>query len=196
MVVFTPFIVILISYALGCMSVGYYLVRWRTGEDLRVLGSGATGGRNAGRVLGKGAAIATGIGDVLKGVFAMLIAEWFRLEAWALALVMIAVLVGHVWPLQLGFKGGKGLSAAFGAVVAYDYRIALLTALIALFLLFLTRGNQFFFMIGIASSPLIGYLLGHSLEIIGGIAVLVIVILYAHRENILESAVWSSKLKP
>ncbi|HKY53831.1 MAG TPA: glycerol-3-phosphate acyltransferase, partial [Anaerolineales bacterium] len=158
-------------------------VRWQTGEDLRKLGSGATGGRNTGRVLGKGGAIATGFGDILKGVIAMGLALWLRLEAWALALVMIAVLAGHVWPFQLGFKGGKGLSAAFGAVLVFDYRVALLTAFLALILLFIIR-NEFLFLMGIACSPIIAFALGHGWEIVAGMSVLVMIILYAHRENI------------
>ncbi len=180
----TQLIVILIAYALGCIAVGYYLVRWRTGGDLRKVGSGATGGRNTGRALGKGGAIATGIGDVLKGVIAMAIALWFKLEPWALACVTVAVLAGHVYPIQLGFKGGKGLSAAFGAVLMFDYRIALWTALLALLLLFISRRNEFFFLMGIACSPIIAYTLGHRWEIVAGMAGVVLIILFAHRENI------------
>ena len=176
--------IVIASYLLGCISVGYYLVSWQTGQDLRELGSGATGGRNTSRVLGKSGAIATGIGDILKGVIAMGLAFWFKLESWALALVMIAVLAGHVWPFQLGFKGGKGLSAAFGAILMFDYRIALLTALLALVLLFISRRNEFLFLIGIACSPVIAFALGHRWEIVAGMVALVMIILYAHRENI------------
>ena len=114
----------------------------------------------------------------------MLLALWSNLQPWALALVMVAVLVGHLWPIQLEFKGGKGLSAAFGTVLVYDYRIALLTAVIALALLLVSRGNEVLFLLGISSSPIIAFLLGHRLEIVTGIAVLVALILFAHRENI------------
>ena len=180
-------IVIVIAYALGCVAFGYYIVRWRTGQDLREIGSGATGGRNAGRVLGRGAAIAIGIADGLKGLVAVEIALWYKLELWAIALTMVAVLAGHVWPVQLGFRGGKGLSTAFGGVLMYDYRVALLTAVIALVLLFASRRNQFFFLMGMVSAPVIAYALGHSWEIVVGIAVLVLIILFAHRENIREA---------
>jgi glycerol-3-phosphate acyltransferase PlsY len=190
MFLITQLVVILVSYTLGCISVGYYLVLWRTGQDLRDLGSGATGGRNTGRILGKGGAIATGLGDILKGVLAMMLALSSELEPWALALVMVAVLIGHLWPIQLEFKGGKGLSAAFGTVLVYDYRIALLTAALALGLLLISRGNEFLFLLGISSSPLIAFLLGHPSEIVAGIAMLIILILFAHRENI------QSTLKP
>lgn len=180
----TSIIIILISYALGCIAFGYYLVRWRTGQDLRQIGSGATGGRNAGRVLGKRATFAIGISDGLKGVLAVAIALWFNLEPWALALVMIAVLAGHVWPIQLGFRGGKGLSTAFGAVIVYDYRIALLTALVAITLLLLSKRNEFLFLSGMATSPIIAYFLGEQREIVAGVAILAGIILFAHRDNI------------
>lgn len=189
----TQLIVILLAYALGCMAVGYYLVRWRTGEDLRTIGSGATGGRNTKRVLGMSGAIITGIGDILKGVLAMAIALRFNLDAWALACVMVAVLAGHIYPIQLGFKGGKGLSAAFGAVLMYDYRVAVLTAVVAILLLFISRRNEFVFLLGVASSPIIAYLLGQPREIVLGVAVLILLVLFAHRENIRRSLKLTTK---
>lgn len=193
MFLLTQLVVILISYALGCISVGYYLVRWRTGQDLRELGSGATGGRNTGRILGKSGAIVAGLGDILKGVLAMWLALWSSLELWAIALVMVTVLIGHLWPIQLGFKGGKGLSAAFGAVLIYDYRIALLTAVVALLLLLLSRGNEFLFLLGIASSPIIAFLLGQPLEIVAGMTMLIVLILFAHRENIQSALIKNNR---
>jgi glycerol-3-phosphate acyltransferase PlsY len=191
MLILTQLAIILTAYLLGCIAVGYYLVRWRTGQDLHNLGSGATGGRNTGRVLGKSGAIITGIGDVLKGVVAMALALWFNSEAWTLGLVMVAVLAGHVWPLQLKFKGGKGLSAAFGAVLMYDYRIALLTALAAgVFSLISRMGKRRItpgFMLGVASAPLIAFFLGERWEIIAGLVTCVAIILFAHRNNIMEA---------
>jgi glycerol-3-phosphate acyltransferase PlsY len=185
--IITSIILILLSYLLGCIAVGYYLVRWRTGQDLRQIGSGATGGRNASRALGKSGAILTAVGDIFKGVIAMSLAIGFKLDSWALALVMIAVLAGHVWPFQLGFRGGKGLSAAFGVVLVYDYRIALLVALIAILLFILTRRNQLFFLVGIAMAPIVAFFLSSALEIVAGLILLISIILYAHRENIRES---------
>ena len=187
MTVFTPIFVILLSYALGCIAVGYYLVRWRTGQDVRQIGSGATGGRNVGLVLGAAGTIITGLGDLLKGALAMAIALRVKLDLWALALVMIAVLAGHVWPMQLRFKGGKGLSTAFGSVFVYDYRVALITLLIAVPLFFLSRRNVLVFLIGMAGSPVIAFLLGHGWQIVAGMVVVVAIIWYAHRDNIRAS---------
>jgi len=166
---------------------GYYLVRWRTGRDLHELGSGATGGRNTGRVLGIGSAMITVAGDVLKCVIAMALALWFDSELWVLGLVIVAVLVGHVWPVQLKFKGGKGLSAAFGAVLMFDYRIALLIALAAGVFSLASRRITLSFMLAVACSPLIAFYLGESWEIITGVFVSAIIIIFAHRDNIKEA---------
>src|SRR5258705_8208298 len=113
--------VILGSYLLGCLATGYYLVRWRTGQNLRVLGSGSTGGTNAGRVLGRPGLIITGLVDIFKGVAAVAAARYFRLDAWAVALAAAAVVAGHVFPFQLGFHGGRGLGTALGALLLIDY---------------------------------------------------------------------------
>src|SRR5258706_14045185 len=105
--IFTSIIIILLSYLLGCIAVGYYLVRWRTGQELRQIGSGATGGRNASRALGRNGAIATGLGDILEGAVARSLAIKFKLDTWAFALDMIAALAGHGLPFPPRFKGGK-----------------------------------------------------------------------------------------
>jgi len=179
--------VILAAYLLGCIAVGYYLVRWRTGQDLHQMGSGATGGRNAGRMLGRSGAVITAIGDVLKGVIAMAIALQLNSEPWVLGMVMVAVLAGHVWPIQLKFKGGKGLSAAFGAVLMYDYRIALGTAIVAGIFSLISRRITLSFMLAVVSSGLIAFFLGESWEIVAGLVAAAMIIVFAHRDNIREA---------
>jgi glycerol-3-phosphate acyltransferase PlsY len=67
----TQLIVIIIGYGLGCISTGYYLVRLRTGQDIRKLGSGSMGGRNVGRVLGRSGFALTMAGDTVKGIIAV-----------------------------------------------------------------------------------------------------------------------------
>jgi len=187
MLILTQLGIIFAAYLLGCIAVGYYLVLWQTGQDLHEMGSGATGGRNTGRVLGKTGAIITGVGDVLKGVIAMAIALWFRSQPWVLALVMIAVLAGHIWPMQLKFKGGKGLSAAFGAVLMYDYRVALLVAAAAGIFSLLSRRITLSFMLAVICSPLIAYFLGEQPEIVAGLIATAVLIIFAHRDNIKEA---------
>jgi len=183
----TQLTIVFIAYLLGCIAVGYYLVRWRTGKDLHEIGSGATGGRNAGRALGKTGAALTGIGDVLKGVVAMGIALWFKAELWTIALAMVAVLLGHIYPIQLKFKGGKGLSAAFGAVLMYDYRIALLTALAAGIFTLISKRATLSFMSAVGCAWLIALALRSPREIVAGTFACAVIIVFAHRENIRDA---------
>jgi glycerol-3-phosphate acyltransferase PlsY len=179
--------IVFAAYLLGCIAVGYYLVRLQTGKDLHEIGSGATGGRNAGRALGRTGAVLTAIGDVLKGVIAMGIALWFKSDLWTIALVMVAVLLGHIYPIQLNFKGGKGLSAAFGAVLMCDYRIALLTALLAGVFTLISKRVTLSFMLAVGCAWLIALLLRSPREIVAGIFACGAIIIFAHRENIREA---------
>jgi len=101
-----------LAYALGCLNAGYYLLRWRDGRDLRQLGSGNAGARNAGRVLGRRAFALVFALDAAKSMLAVLAACWWAPEAAATCAVIAAL--GHVFPVQLGFRGGKGVATAIG----------------------------------------------------------------------------------
>lgn len=112
------------AYALGCFSTGYYLVRCLRGQDLRTLGSGNLGARNAGRVLGRSGFFITLLGDFGKGAFALWAARHFTTEQWMWFAALIGVVIGHIWPIQLRFSGGKGVATSLGALLVYDFRLA------------------------------------------------------------------------
>ena len=111
-------ICILLAYLLGGICTGYYLVRIKAKADVREHGSGAVGARNVGRILGKTGFAATLFGDVLKGVLAIALARKFHISEPAVSLVMVAVVAGHIWPLALQFRGGRGIATAIGAFLA------------------------------------------------------------------------------
>lgn len=113
----TNLLVLLLCYAIGCFVTAWYLVRWRMGADLRVLHSGTTGARNAGRVLGRAAFAGVAVLDGLRGMLALGIAAHFGLRDWWLTFAGTAVLAGHVWPVQTGFQGGKGLAIGTGVIL-------------------------------------------------------------------------------
>jgi acyl phosphate:glycerol-3-phosphate acyltransferase len=115
---FWPFVAALVvAYLLGGLSPGHWLVRRRMGVDVRQHGSGATGATNAARLLGRRGFFAVLLLDALKGVAAVLIARALGLrDGWEFA-AATAVIAGHIWPLQLGFRGGKGLGPMLGAWV-------------------------------------------------------------------------------
>lgn len=108
---------ILLGYGLGCLVPGYYLVRWRTGRDIRTVGSGKVGATNVRRVLGRRWMLATIAGDLGKGALAVALARWLDLDPVAMAAVACAVAAGHIWPAQLRLRGGRGAATAFGAAL-------------------------------------------------------------------------------
>ena len=177
-------LVILAGYALGCFTSGYYLVRWRTGEDIRSLGSGSVGATNVSRVLGLPGFCLTVSCDFAKGMLAMWLAEYFRINPTATMLTMLAVTTGHVWPAQLWFRGGKGVATSLGALLMFGYFIALTFAGLFLALYGVVRNFVLAGLLAFAITPLALFLLDFSLTGVFGLSALALVILVAHRKNI------------
>src|SRR5882724_3203373 len=96
------------SYLLGCFTAGYYLVRWRIGQDIRELGSGNVGARNVGRILGVPGFLGTLLIDFAKGALAVWMTAHFTTRDNLAGLALVSVTVGHIWPIHLRFHGGKG----------------------------------------------------------------------------------------
>ena len=176
--------VTLVSYFLGCISAGYYLTMALAAIDIRDCGTGSTGARNVGRVLDKKGFIATLAGDVLKGAFAVWLAVIFGLQSWAVMLSVLAVLAGHIWPVQLGFRGGKGVAVTLGALSVLDWRLVAALALVFGAGFLLSRKYMASGLVAIIALPVMAGVLRHSAGGILGIIILVIVIVFAHRENI------------
>jgi len=120
-----------LAYALGCANAAYYVLRWRDGRDIRSLGSGTAGARNAGRVLGRWAFVLVFLLDAAKGGLAVLAARLWVPEA--APLCAVSAVIGHVWPAQLGWRGGKGVATAIGVFAALD--VVLLATVVVLFVL-------------------------------------------------------------
>ncbi|MBZ5497538.1 MAG: glycerol-3-phosphate acyltransferase [Acidobacteriia bacterium] len=171
------------GYTLGCFSTGYYLVRLRTGQDIRTIDSRSTGSTNVANVLGAAGFWATMLGDFAKGGLAVWAAFHFGLSPWGIVFVMIAVMAGHIWPAQLGFHGGKGLATGLGILAAFDYRLALITGGIALLGPLLGFGTVSFMAAAIVS-PVVALFLDHQATEVAGLVVLVLLVLIAHRDNI------------
>ena len=179
-------LVLIGSYLLGCLATGYYLVRWRTGRDLRRLGSGSTGGTNAGRVLGRPALVLTGIVDIVKGAAAVLAARYFQLDPWAVALAPAAVVAGHVFPIQLGFHGGRGLGPALGALLLIDARLVALVLGLAGLVWLLSRRRTLSLMSLVAAMPVLAIFLVRPLDEVLGLIPIALIILVGHRQRIAE----------
>ncbi|RFU63509.1 glycerol-3-phosphate acyltransferase [Peribacillus glennii] len=120
------FFLILFSYALGCVNGAYYVTRFLSGKDIRHYGSGNAGARNAGRLLGKKGFFFTLFIDISKTMVALITANYLANGNDAvLAASAIAVLLGHFFPVQLRFHGGKGV-VVFLSATLYLVPVAIL----------------------------------------------------------------------
>ena len=179
-------VVILACYGLGCFTSGYYWVRWRTGRDIRQQGSGNVGARNVGRFLGPWGFAITFLLDLAKGALAVALARYFGLGADALVAAVVAVVVGHNWPIQLRFRGGKGISTSLGALLAYDGYLVLVLVSLFLPVLALLRHFTISGLLAFALAPVVVFLCGLGNVEVAAISFLAILILLSHRKNIRE----------
>jgi glycerol-3-phosphate acyltransferase PlsY len=115
-----PPLALAIGYLLGSIPFGYLIVRLRSGGDIRETGSGGTGATNVSRRAGKAAGVLTLVLDALKGALAVLVAR-IALGGttnpnakWWIAGAAIATIAGHIFPVWLGFRGGKGVATGAG----------------------------------------------------------------------------------
>lgn len=173
-----------LSYTLGCVNAGFYLVRFRRGADLRLSGSGNAGATNAGRVLGPWGFLVVFLGDAAKGALAVGFSRWLATGPWGAGLAMAAAVTGHIWPVQLGFRGGKGVSTLLGAtaVIAPLMLLVLLTCFGPL--RWLLRRTDLAGLVALAIGPGFGPWCGMTRVETGVMAVMVAVVWAAHRDNI------------
>lgn len=182
--------IICAAYVLGCCNTGYYLVRFRTGADIRSMASGGTGSRNVGRALGATGFLCTFIGDAGKGALAVWLARQAGPAEWLPMAALVAAVLGHIFPAQLGFRGGKGFATlAGGLALSAPVLLASGFALSMVFLAFLRRSTMSG-LLALSASPGIAGLLrvGAGRPLVAPdfalYVLLVLLVLYGHRDNI------------
>lgn len=175
------------AYALGCFATGYYLVRVRTGQDIREIESGSIGAKNVGRVLGRSGFWLTVLGDLLKGVLAVAAARYFTGSNQFAAVAMLFVVIGHIWPAPLNWRGGKGVVTSGGAALVYDYHLVLAYGAAFVVGFALMRRMTIPGLIAYAVLPFVSYWLHRDPFETGVLAVMVALVWFAHRQNIFEA---------
>ena len=180
----TRIIVVVIAYLLGSIPFGYLIVRRRIGADIRQTGSGGTGATNVSRRAGKTAGILTLVLDAAKGCVAVVIAQVVSGDDWMVAAAAIAALVGHIFPVWLGFRGGKGVATAVG-IFAVLAPIALLCAgVIFLAIVVTTRYVSLGSIIAAVLVPVFVWFQSGLQPVLTAAIVAAALIVFAHRGNI------------
>ena len=184
--VWTDIIVVVAAYLLGCLQTGYYLVRALTGQDLRRIGSGSTGARNVERVLGRKGFAITMLGDVGKGALAVAVAGWMLGSPWAVGAAVVAVAVGHVWPVQLGFSGGRGVAVGMGALVVYEPSLLGVLLVATPLMSLVIRNFHASGLMGFVVVPLAAWYYRLPCETLASVGCLSAIVLFAHRSHIVR----------
>jgi acyl phosphate:glycerol-3-phosphate acyltransferase len=177
-------IAILLAYLLGSIPFAYIFTRLVTGKDIRRLGSGNGGANNVFREAGIKVAVPVALFDVGKGTAAVFITyklldlHLLQPDIFVL-LAALAVVAGHMWPVYLKFKGGNGLSAAFGALaIIMPWELLIVIGLI-LILVVITRNLVLSTNIALLSVPISAWFIGKSWLLVG-FSILVALILVWH----------------
>ena len=147
-------IVAIISYLIGNISFAYFLGKFFTKKDVRDYGSGNAGTTNAIRTFGKKIGAMVFVGDVLKGVVAVLIGR-SMVGVTGSYIAGALVVIGHNWPFLLNFKGGKGVATTIGVMLMINPFVALICFGFGMITIILTRTVSIGSIIGMALSPLV-----------------------------------------
>jgi acyl phosphate:glycerol-3-phosphate acyltransferase len=157
-------LVVLLAYLFGSIPFGYLIVRLTGRGDVRETGSGGTGATNVTRSAGRWAGLLTLLLDALKGAAAVSVAraclsEGFGIDWW-IAAACVAVVLGHMFPVWLGFRGGKGVATGLGVFMVIAPLAVLCALFVFVFVVWLTRYVSLGSILAAATVPLAVFLLG------------------------------------
>jgi acyl phosphate:glycerol-3-phosphate acyltransferase len=180
----TAYLLPVFAYLLGSVSSAIVIARLFGLKDPREVGSGNPGATNILRYGGKKAAILTLLGDVLKGAVPVLIAHALGADSVILALTMLAAFLGHVFPVFHGFKGGKGVATAFGALTAMNGWVGLALVGSWLVMAVTTRYSSLSAITVSVLAPVYVWVFTRSPALILATGIMALFLLWRHRSNI------------
>ncbi len=181
----TLFLLILAAYLIGAIPTGVILTRLVGGEDVRNAGSGNIGATNVYRVAGRKLGVITLVGDCLKGVIPLLIAQQgFNLSSSGIALVALAAFIGHCYPVYLGFKGGKGVATALGIFLVLSPLSVLCLLVVFVSVLWKSRYISLASISAAATVPLLVLLFEGAFALFVVTLVIAAMVIWKHRANI------------
>lgn len=170
------------AYLVGCSNMAVYLAKLKNVSLSG--GSGNPGTSNATLLMGWRAGILVGIHDIGKGVLAVLLAELFFPElAYIGAVAGVACVMGHIFPVFMKFRGGKGFASFVGMTLALNWKFALIILAIVVIVTLITDYIVVGTVTTVVATPVALGFLTHSMILVAIICVATAVILYKHREN-------------
>jgi acyl phosphate:glycerol-3-phosphate acyltransferase len=179
-------LVVIIAYLIGSIPFGYLIVRATGRGDVRATGSGGTGATNVSRRAGRAAGVFTLVLDLLKGAIAVLIVAKLTPHNtdWWIAAAAIAVIVGHIFPIWLAFRGGKGVATALGVFGVIAPISVLCFAVIFVAVVWWRKMVSLGSIAGAGTIPLYFAFAGYPTPLLTASFVGALLIIFAHRGNI------------
>jgi acyl phosphate:glycerol-3-phosphate acyltransferase len=179
-------ILIVAAYLLGSIPFALVLARRWSGRDLRRIGSGNLGAANALRASGVKAGVAVAILDMLKGALSVMIAERLSGSAAAPAAAGVAAIVGHIYPVWLRFRGGKGVATACGVfAVLTPFAVPPALAMFAA-IVWITRYVSLGSVAASIALPAIAYAIDSPLPVVAAACGASALIVFRHRANLVR----------
>ncbi len=172
------------TYFLGAVPFGLVFARWLTGKDPREHGSGNIGATNALRTGGKKVGIMTLIADILKGVLPVSLALYLGFTDLEITLVALAAFLGHIFPVYLKFRGGKGVATMFGVLIPWMPWVAVISFAVWLISFKLSRYVSLASILAGISLPILAWVLNAGSEAIFTCVILGGLMTIRHHSNI------------
>lgn len=176
-------VALILGYLLGSIPFGVMLTRLAGTQDLRSIGSGSIGATNVLRTGRKGLAVGTLLGDALKGTVAVLTAGSYLGGPDAAMLAGLGAFLGHLFPVWLKFRGGKGVAVYIGILLGLFWPAAIFFCVVWLAMAFALRYSSLSAFVAGVLTPIMLWALGHT-ALAALAALLTLLMFYMHRENI------------
>lgn len=180
----TALIAIALAYLLGAIPFGLLFARWLSGVDPREHGSGNIGATNAMRSGGKKVGVLTLLADIIKGVIPVALVQWMQLGDGMIIAVAWAAFLGHIFPIYLKFKGGKGVATMYGVLLPWMPWVAV-GSFAVWFVVY--KRSRYVSLASVAAGgvlPALAWMQGASSLTMLGVSVLGMVMILRHRTNI------------
>ncbi len=173
-----------LAYLIGSISTAIITCKIMGIEDPRNTGSNNPGATNVLRHGGKKAAIITLLGDMLKGLIPVLLIVQFRADTLTVATVGLFALLGHVFPIYYGFKGGKGVATYYGVILGFNWLVGVIALLTWLVVAKLLKISSLSALISIFISPFMLWIFTQSIELTVASSLMSILVFWRHKKNI------------
>ncbi len=181
---------ILLAYLIGSIPTGYIIVKLFTGQDIRTIGSGSTGATNVKRAMGKKWFFIVLLLDAFKGALPVVLAKVFSTAFVSIGLIpvlcAVAVILGHSKSIFLKFSGGKSVASGVGTILALNWQVGLIIALVWSVITYVSKYVSLGSIIALSLSPFLMYFFHEPISYVAYCVLGAVYIIYLHRENVLR----------